>query len=157
IDALGELDDQRGLTEAWRLYGLAMRRRGRMVGAQAAFGRASGHAASCGDRATRRRLLGWVALALGDGPVPAVEAVHQCQPLIRRQPGDGALEAAVGYPLAALLAMAGRVDESRAVLDDAGRVFEELDLTGTLSSLWRTAAEAREFAGDRAGAEHELE
>src|SRR5262245_66285454 len=67
---------------------------------------------------------------------------------------DRMLEASITRLLSAVLAMAGRFDEAREWERRSTRVLEEAAIALGSRSI---VADAREVAGDRAGAERELE
>jgi tetratricopeptide (TPR) repeat protein len=84
-------------------------------------------------------------------------AVARCQELREASGEDRVVRAAVERCLAALAAMAGRFDEARRLERQSSAV---LDGVGMMTPSWVSrmiVADAREFTGDRAGAERELE
>jgi tetratricopeptide (TPR) repeat protein len=89
--------------------------------------------------------------------VTVPDAIRRCEQLIGSSTGDRALEAVVTRSLAALVAMDGRLDEARDLLERSSPILEELGqaILSTTSRL--EAALALDLCGDRPGAEHELE
>ena len=72
------------------------------------YERAISAAELAGDLELRRTVTASTAYALHQGPTPAEEAIGRCEELIRRNPGDRAVEATVTRCMAALMAMTGR-------------------------------------------------
>jgi tetratricopeptide (TPR) repeat protein len=156
IGALTEGGDPSGLAEAWRLLGYARAQVGRVEAGGAAMEEVVRYSELAGDRGMLRLGHAGVISAALYGPTPVREAIRRFDELIRANPGDGLLEALVMRYLGPLLAMAGRFDEARDLVERSNRV---LDQSGHIGS-WATravAAEARELIGDLPGAEHELE
>jgi predicted ATPase/class 3 adenylate cyclase len=157
IDTLTELGDQRGLAEAYQFYGQSFVREGRMTKTLAAYERALAAAKTSGNQSTCRSVISSTAYVLAHGPTPVEEATSRCEEMIRANAFDRVLEATVTRCLAALVAMAGLAGEALELVERSGRVLDELDILNA-STTWRdAAAEAREYAGDRAGAKRELE
>ena len=100
--------------------------------------------------------MGSTAYVLVGGSTPVGEAIRRCEELIRSNPGDRALDAGVTRCISALVAMAGRAEEALELVERSSRVLDEFDSVATFLGK-SAAAEAREFAGDRAGAMRELE
>jgi hypothetical protein len=100
-------------------------------------------------------VIGTLSNSLCLGPTTVDEATRRCEELLEWSRGDRVLEAVIMRFLAVLLAMAGRFDEARTHLQASSAVLDELDQGSYWVYRW-AAAEARELAGDRAGAEKEL-
>ena len=149
-----ELGDQSGLAAAYQVIG-QMLLLGRVGEKLVVYERAISAAELAGDLELRRTVTDSIAYALHQGPTPVEEGISRCEELIRRNPGDRAVEATVMRCLAALVAMTGRAEEALELTEKSSRVLDELGLS-TISR--EAAAEALEFAGDIAGAirEHEL-
>ena len=157
IETLEELGDERHLPRAYRLLGLTFRRQGRLAEACAAYEQALRHADASADQVSRREVLGSIAFALLSGPAPVGEGIRRCEEMIRSNPNDHVVEATVLRCLAPLVAMAGRSDEARELVATSGRMLEELDLHVATWVYRNASAEAKEFTGDRAGAQVELQ
>jgi DNA-binding SARP family transcriptional activator len=156
INTFTELGDARGLAEAWRLMGMALRRDGRCADALEAYERSLAHAREAGDAVAERFGATSISNVLGVGPEPVAAAIRRCQTLLQRGGEDREVRADLERCLSLLHAMAGRSDEA---LDLAGRSSAVLDELGHWETSWvhrNNAADARELAGDRVGAEHEL-
>ena len=156
IETLTQLGDSPGLARAERMRAMALSRVGRTTESYAALERALAHADASDDAPTRRYVIGTLCYLLCDGPARVDEAIAQCDGLRRSCGDDRVLETLVSRHLCHLLAMAGRLDESEALLPNTGSVFDELN-QATQHGLSRDSiAEARELLGDRPGAEQEL-
>src|SRR5438874_10902418 len=88
--------------------------------------------------------------------MPVGDAIRRCEELRDANRDDRVLEAVITRCLSALLAMAGRFDEARESGHRSTRVLEEANMTTSWGTL-EIAAEAKELAGDRAGAKRDLE
>jgi DNA-binding SARP family transcriptional activator len=151
IETLTELGDHRGLAEAYRYQGAMFGREGRTAERHAAYERALAAAEASGNWLTRRNVMEAISYALYQGPTPVVQAIARCEEMIRSSPDDTVLEAGIGRFMCALVAMDGRSDQAIELLERSLRVFEERAIMWTVP--WQySAAEAREYAGDRAGA-----
>src|SRR5262249_19520872 len=127
IETLTELDDPRGLAQAYLMANLLSLREGRIAEATGLSECALRCAGSAADRHRRRVAALAVAHSLVRGPVPAAEAIRRCEELIRSA-AHPTTEAFVVPFLSALVAMTGRLDEAFALVERSGRVLDELDL-----------------------------
>ena len=157
IETFTELGDEAGLASAKRSLGSVCRVQGRRAEAVVWFEEALVHANACDDQVTRRLVTESLAMILGGGPMPVGDAMRRCEELRDANRDDRVLDAVITRCLSALLAMAGRFDEAREYGRRSSRVLDEANMS-TPSWLTREiAAEAKELAGDRAGAERDLE
>jgi DNA-binding SARP family transcriptional activator/tetratricopeptide (TPR) repeat protein len=154
IRALRELDDELGLAQAERLLGVALDRDGREQAAVAAFERALVHAEAAGDRYARRFTVRSLAENYWRRATRVEDAIVRLEQLRAASRDDRLLEAVVGCCLAYVIAMAGRFDEARALVDASAPIVEAADEFGTSTILWGIP-EMRELAGDVAGAEQD--
>jgi len=156
IEILEQLGDSLGLAAAEHLLGHALGREGRSEEAFAALDRALAYAETAGDEVMRRHIIGRVARELVSGSTPAGEAIDRFAKLRSSTRNDPVLDAGLRRHFAAVLAMAGRFDEAREHLLASAHVLDQAERTDlSLSAGW-TAAEAKELAGDLAGAEEEF-
>ena len=156
IDTLTELGDSAGLALAERLLGMTLGSGwGRFAEGSAALERALVHAEASGDPATRREVVSSLCTNLVNGPMPAGEAIHRLEELLRTGGGDRVLEATIGRALSMMLAMDGRFAEALELVRESSHVLDELNQT-TARVFQQQAAATREICGDRPGAEHEL-
>jgi DNA-binding SARP family transcriptional activator len=155
IATFEELDDVAGLAAAESLLGNALGREGRTADCHAALDRALVHADAVGNHVIRRDVIGNTVKRYHSGGKPVAEAIPRLDALRASTRNDPILDRGVRRGLAALLAMGGRFAESREHLE-ATAEFAEPDQTSLdLSSHWMIA-DAKELAGDVAGAEAAL-
>jgi class 3 adenylate cyclase/predicted ATPase len=139
------LEDDEGLARAWRLMGyLAM---DHYEEATTYLERALLHA----ERADDPQGAAWTAgsLALIDvyGPLPVTAAIARCRELRDRVLGRRRSTAALQRYEALLLAMLGRIDDARALHDEADRVIEDLGSRFIVASSVFTRANLELLAG----------
>ncbi len=155
VDTLRQLGDLGGLAMAERYLGLALFRQGRLAEACAVLERAVVDADTSGDRDKRRQVIGTLVNCYWQGPAPVDEAIRRCEELLHSAQTDRVLAAVITRFLSVLFAMAARFDEARELDRTSSLVLDELNQ----NSYWvyrGATAEAKELAGDRAGAEREL-
>jgi DNA-binding SARP family transcriptional activator len=153
IETLGEVGDHSGRAIAGRMLSIVLTRQGRSAEAQAVLERALVDASD--DQAIRREVIGTLANTLCISPTPVPEAIHRCKELLRSSRDDHVLEAVITRFLALLSAMTGRFDESREQVQRSSLVLDEVSYL-TYSWVYRvTAGQAKQLAGDPAGAELE--
>jgi tetratricopeptide (TPR) repeat protein len=155
-ETLSKLGDVRHLAAARAYLGIALQRLGRRVESVRVLELALVDAEAAGDGATRRRVVNVLCSSMVASPIPVPDAIRRCEELIAASGGDRVLEAAVERTLARLLAMAGRSEEALELLRKSGPILDGLE---SQASHWVhrwAAAETRELAGDRDGAEQEL-
>ncbi len=115
--------DDLGLARAYRLRSTAPWVAARYVEMAADAERAAEHARRAGDPGEQVLAQDMLSVAYAFGPLPVSEGLRRLAELQEESPGTGReLEAGT----AILLAMAGRFDESRQVLEEAGALFEDL-------------------------------
>jgi tetratricopeptide (TPR) repeat protein len=154
IRTFGELGDERGLVLARRLLGIAigLSRSAAVVELE----RALAHADAAGDPVIRRRVIGTLCASLSNGPTPVGEAIARCEELLPSSPNDPVLEAVVRVFLGQFHAQTARFDEAMELVRQSSLVLDELSRMTVISQYRYECAYAKELAGDRAGAEHEL-
>ena len=157
IETFTELGDEAGLANAKRGLGSLCYVEGRSAEAAVWFERALVHANACGDLRTRRQVTESLAQSLAWGPMLVGDAIRRCEELRDANRDDRMLEAVITRCLSALLAMAGRFDEAHESGRRSSRVLDEAKTASSFGTRGRLAAQAKELAGDRAGAERDLE
>jgi tetratricopeptide (TPR) repeat protein len=157
IETFTVADDEHGLSRAWVLLARVEMRRGQLMECLSAYEHALEHAVAAGDQTLRREAITGIAYMLVRGPVPVPDAIRRCEELIDSNSGDRALGAVVARSLAELVAMDGRLDEARDLLERSGPILAELGQANLSTTSRYLAAAALDLCGDRAGAEHELE
>jgi DNA-binding SARP family transcriptional activator len=154
LETFGELRDERGLALTRRLLAAA-------IGLSSSAGvveleRALVHADAADDKATRRRVIGTLCASLSNGPMPVGAAIARCEELLASSRNDQVLEAVLKLFLGEFHAMAGRFEEGIELVRQSTLVLDELSRLTVISQYRYESAYAKELAGDRAGAEHEL-
>jgi class 3 adenylate cyclase/tetratricopeptide (TPR) repeat protein len=143
--------DDLALARAWFLFWMLTHCTDSPCGAAA--GRAFDHARRAGSRVDEA----WGLIALGysllDGPTTAMECIRICQGLLQELENDPLGEATVNAFLTPLLAMQGRADDAR-VLIDRNRVAMRERATG-VDEAWAACLHGRAetLAGDPEAAE----
>jgi tetratricopeptide (TPR) repeat protein len=156
IGTFEQLGDSVGLAAAENLLGWALGREGRTEESFAALDRALAHAVAAGDQVMRRDVIGTIAVRLCDGPTPAGEAIDRIEKLRSSSRNDPVLDTWLGRFFALVLAMAGRFDEAREEIRASGSFLDRADqMVHSLSSRW-AVANAKDLAGDPAGAKQEV-
>jgi hypothetical protein len=102
--------------------------------AEAAWVRAVAHARRAGDEQGRADAMCWLASAAREGPTPVSDAIPRCEALLEQLQADRRSQALTMRPLASLHAMAGRLDESRELLDHANAILDDLGVGLTSAS-----------------------
>ena len=128
ISSFESLGDDVGLTRAWRLAAQAHYLARRAGGCVEASEHALLHARRAGDAFEIREICEWLAVALASGPMPAAAAERRCRELLAETAGDGFLEATFDAVLAYLVAIQGRSEEARSLIEDGRRAVEPGEL-----------------------------
>ncbi len=155
ITTFEELDDVPGLAAAESLLGNALGREGHTEECHAALDRALVHADAVGNHIIRRDIIGNTVKRYHSGATPVSEAIRRLDALRASTRNDPILDRGVRRCLASLLAMDSRFSESREHLDATAELDEPDQTSLDLSSHWMIA-DAKELAGDVAGAEAAL-
>lgn len=151
-----ELEDERGLAEAWWLVHWARFRTGRYGLSLDAAERAVEHARRAGDRREELRALGAIAMAAKWGPIPVEDALVVCDELVARADGARLVEAYADRARACLLAMVGDFERARAHRERATATYEELGLSISAIGMAVEVEQVERHAGRLDVAEAEL-
>jgi tetratricopeptide (TPR) repeat protein len=128
-----ERSDDLSLSWLWRIKSVA---RSSLAGEQEASDRAMAFARRAGDVRGQREILQFLSGLLPTGPMPVPEALARSEEFLEIASGDRVAEAAVVVNArSTLLAMAGRIEESRAESARARDTFRALGLR-----LWLAAS-----------------
>jgi DNA-binding SARP family transcriptional activator len=155
IPIFEELSDDRALGRAWRHVGYV---RGGIQGSLADWQEAAERAL------VHYRRSGWSAsgclaelgAALLHGPTPVEEALERCEELLE-EATDRAGRANVLTFMGGLVALEGRFDEARRLLEEATSTYEEIGDTYALANnSGRVLGRVEQLAGDTASAERVL-
>ena len=127
IAVFEELGDELGLARAWRLVAQAhyLDRRGEQ--SVEAAERALPHARRAADPFEEREIVEWLGIAFILGPSSAAEAEDRCRRLLEEVAGRPPLEVNLLGTLAYLVAIQGRSDEFRELLERAERLVDPVE------------------------------
>ncbi len=156
VEVFSELDDERGLSEAWRRIGRAELGRCSFAAAAAAAERALHYARRCEERVAAARAVDVVVTALYWGPEPVDSAIARCDLLLAETAGNGQLRGNVLSALTGLRALQADFDEARRLRAEAAAIFGELGLQMHAAGLAEVASQVERLAGDPVAAEAEL-
>jgi class 3 adenylate cyclase/tetratricopeptide (TPR) repeat protein len=156
VEVFSELDDERGLAQAWRRISRAECVRCSYAAAEAAAERALRYALRSGGRLDAARAADVLGTALLWGPTPVAEAVLRCQELLTEAEGNEPMRANVLAALAGLRALEGEFERARRLRADAERIYLDLGLRMAIGGLTQVAAQIERLAGDAGAAEREL-
>jgi predicted ATPase/class 3 adenylate cyclase len=152
IPVFERLGDDLGLCRAERLEAWVFFNAARGEAAAAAWERAAAHAQRAGDRHAYYEILTWRASALWFGPIPAVEAIRQCDAMRAEVRESPASEAAILRQLACLNAIVGRFAIARELIAASNATYADLGLTLYVASSEHEAV-VELAAGNPAAAE----
>ncbi|MGH3008647.1 MAG: ATP-binding protein [Gaiellaceae bacterium] len=156
VEVFSELDDERGLSEAWRRIARTEFARCSYAAAEAAAERALHYARRCEERQAVARAADVLASALLWGPTHVADAIARCEELLATAERKEPLRANVLAALAGLRALEADFDEARRLRAEAAEIYSDLGLTLLLGGLAELAAQIERLAGDSAAAEREL-
>jgi class 3 adenylate cyclase/tetratricopeptide (TPR) repeat protein len=156
VEVFSELDDERGLSEAWRRIARYELLRCSFAAAAAAAERAIHYAERSDDRLAVARAADALATALLWGPAPVDSAIARCEELLAEAEANRPLRANVLTALASLHALRGDFDGARQHQAVATGIYRELGHPMLLAGLAEIAAEIERLAGNPAAAETEL-
>jgi tetratricopeptide (TPR) repeat protein len=152
IATFEKLGDEAGVAAGKRRLALVYRSRSQHGRSVALLEEAILYAGRGGDPSTFRAVAYSLSNDLRTSPIPVAVAIARCEELLEASRDDRVLEAALSRQLGYLMAMAGRFDEARALVEPTGPV---LDKAWVESASWGSlgpAAEAMRLYGDREGA-----
>jgi class 3 adenylate cyclase len=157
IPVLAQLKDERSLARAYFLLVEIDWMGCRYGDAARTLERVAAHAARTKDRRQETDALARLAAGLVYGPVHADEALRRCVEIRERARGDQRLDAGVLLAEAELLAMLGRFDGVREMIDDAEAILQDLGLTLLALTAEEVRGAVEMLAGDPAAAERALQ
>ncbi len=126
IEVLEAAGDHRGLARAWRLAMTTELNQGHLEEASAAVDHVVSEARAAGDQRLASRSATAIAYVLLHGPTPVDDAIRQCRELMATVSGNRVTQAIVESTMAVLTAMAGSIDEARALYRHSQAVVTEL-------------------------------
>ena len=156
LSLLEGLGDEQGQSRAWRLLGLDSYLRCQIGRAEDEFQRAVEHARVAGDRRVEAGNLYALVQAAFWGPTPVAEGIRRCQEIRGRAEGSYRVEMAALHTLAALHAMAGRIDQARALGEEAAQIAGKLGPSRFAAICAQFLGQVELLAADPAAAERWL-
>ncbi|HET7352649.1 MAG TPA: hypothetical protein VFJ11_01200, partial [Gaiellaceae bacterium] len=156
VEVFSELDDERGLAQAWRRISRAEIVRCGYAAAETAALRALHYAVGCGERVDAAWAADGLGTALLWGPTPVAEAVRRCNELVAEFGGNEMLRANVLAALAGLRALEGDVTTARRLRAEAEGIYRDLGQRMSIAGLTQVAAQIERLAENPAAAEAEL-
>jgi class 3 adenylate cyclase len=156
VGVFSELDDERGLSEAWRRIGRAELFRCSYAACCAASERALHYALRREERQAVARAADVLATALLWGPEPIETAIPRCEQLLAHADGNDPLRGNVLIALAGLRALEADFGEARRLRDESEAIYSDLGLQMHLAGMTEIAAQVEFLAGDAAAAEAQL-
>ncbi len=156
VEVFSELDDERGLAQAWRRISRAEIVRCSYAAAETAALRALQYAVGCGERVDAAWAADGLGTALLWGPAPVAEAVRRCDELVAEFGENEMLRANVLAALAGLRALEGDVVAARRLRAEAEGIYRDLGQRMSIAGLSQVAAQIERLAENPAAAEAEL-
>jgi DNA-binding SARP family transcriptional activator/class 3 adenylate cyclase len=139
IEVLERAGDERGLAKAWSVRAWFPWLQCNASAAEEALLRASEYAGRAGDERAEAYSLNLLLGAGLFGPTPVPEAIRRCEELLGRPPRQQRVKASAYRALAGLVAMEGRFDESRELLEQDRAIIEDVGLrvaAAVASEIW---------------------
>ena len=160
IEVFSELEDDRGLSLAWRRISRIELVRCSYAASEAAAEQSLRYALRTSDREWTARATASSADALATallwGPAPVAAAVQRCEELIAAAGDNAPLRANVLSALAGLHALEADFERARRLRAEAEAIYRDLGLTLLLAGLTEIAAQIERYANDPPAAEAEL-
>ena len=139
IEVLEGVGDERGLAKAWSVRAWFPWLRCNASGAEEAVLRALEYARRSGDERAEAYSLNLLLGAGLFGPRPVSEAIERCDELLGLPPRQQRVKALAYRALAGLVAMEGRFDEARELLERDRAIIEDVGLrvaAAVASEIW---------------------
>ena len=139
IEVLEGVGDERGLAIAWSVRAWFPWLRCNASGAEEAVLRALEYARRSGDERAEAYSLNLLLGAGLFGPLPVSEAIERCDELLGLPPRQQRVKALAYRALAGLVAMEGRFDEARELLERDRAIIEDVGLrvaAAVASEIW---------------------
>ena len=153
IDVLTSLGDEAGVAQAWGVLCQVNWGRGRVAEAAAAAEQAVIHARVAGDELEEASNLGELASIWLFGPTPVDEGIRNCEAILARPNVRPSLEGRTLRALGALKALAGDVEEGRAMVIRSHAIFEDLGWKFYVAGALQVRGVLEMVAGDFVAAE----
>jgi tetratricopeptide (TPR) repeat protein len=156
VEVFSELEDERGLAQAWRRIARAEIVRCSYAAAETAALRALRYAVGCGERGDAAWAADGLGTALLWGPTPVAEAKRRCNELVTEFGENAMLRANVLAALAGLRALEGDIAAARHLRAEAEGIYRDLGQRMAIAGLTQVAAQIERLAENPAAAEAEL-
>ena len=156
VEVFSELDDERGLAQAWRRISRAEIVRCSYAAAETAAVRALRYALGCGERVDAAWAADGLGTALLWGPTPVADAVRRCNELIAEAGENEVLRANLLAALAGLRALEGDIADARRLRVATEDIYRDLGQRMSIAGLTQVAAQIERLAENPAGAEAEI-
>ena len=156
VEVFSELEDERGLAQAWRRISRAELVRCSYAAAETAALRALRYAVGCGERVDAAWAADGLGTALLWGPTPVADAVRRCNELVTEFGENEMLRANVLAALAGLCALDGDAGAARRLRAEAEAIYRDLGQRMAIAGLTQVAAQIERLAENPAAAEAEL-
>jgi class 3 adenylate cyclase/tetratricopeptide (TPR) repeat protein len=147
------LGDDRGLTDCWKLRGMAAWRDGKAAGQEAALARALEHARRAGSRREEALIAYDLSADLVQGPTPVPDAIRRCNEILAGAPDDRGIEMAMSHALAHLHARLGQFEVARPLASRCREIAAESGLRVEVAVMTEIAWDVETQAGDHEAAE----
>jgi tetratricopeptide (TPR) repeat protein len=151
-----EVADERGLSQAWRLWSEFDVNLCQWERARDANERALSHARRAHDALEEAQALRSIAGDLMHDTTPIPEAIARCEEIYRELTAERLLQASVLVYLGVLCGMSGRTDEARVYLLRSQETLEDFGVATALGIMLKYAGNTELFAGDAVAAERQL-
>jgi tetratricopeptide (TPR) repeat protein len=156
IPIFDRYEDHGGLARAWRLLFGVHEGACRYAEAAEAAERVIAEARAAGDRRLEARGTVGFVIAATYGPMPAEQAIAQCESLMAAVQGDRRTEGLILTMLSQLVAMSGDVERARELYRRGRRNLEDLGVRLLAASNSIDSWRVEMLAGDLDAAEREL-
>ena len=154
VAAFQELDDQLGLSRAWRLAAQAHYLDRKASSCVDASERALEHARRSDDLFEKQEILEWLTIALFVGPAHVSVARERCGQLVTEFQSQPVIHASLLSVLAPLAAMERDLDEAAALMDRSQAIMAEVGEWVWVSAFWHSFVSV--WRGEPQAAEPEL-
>jgi class 3 adenylate cyclase/tetratricopeptide (TPR) repeat protein len=156
IEQFEELGHEPGLAEALCVQGIVLNWQGRVAESMGPLDRAAALAREVSNHRIDSRSRSWMLIGSYWGPMPAAEGLRLCERFAAEAAGNRYLEGYANVIGAALLAMAGRWEESESRSAVGHALLDDLGHQVASAATRMTESEGHFFGGRHDHAEREL-
>ena len=155
IRVLEREGDEEGLARAWFVVAMSFWVRARWDDMTEPLERSGHHARLAGRRSMEWETLRFLLTVTMFGSTPVDEGAERARGIFDEVPDNRELQGWATRVLGTMLALAGRVDEARVLLEESRTIFRELGTKQALAVLTFSTAPLELRAGDPAAAERD--